>query len=242
MANDINTQTDRALEPIQLYDASSPHPLSDERNYQFLQELFDKKQKDPIANYAYNVQDVVQSERDWLNVSGTYIPDLKSLDSPISDTYDKIYSHIIKISPRLEEKNKAIYMSKPWNAPEGILTVLHEFRHKAFDDDPTLTKVIQKKRKMMSEKYGIDIGGRYEEILNRFMDIKYHDDERAKEWLRTKFTSNRFDKVYSVKQEEFFDWPLPSRNLYDENEDFQHGIYEDIEQIEDILRLQQEDK
>ena len=73
----------------------------------------------------------------------------------------------------------------------------------------------------MLENHGKTIGGYYEEILTRFMDIKYHDDEKAKEWLRTKFTANL---------------------LSDKNEFFQHGIYEDIEQIEDILRLQQEEK
>tara|TARA_R100000789_G_scaffold68065_1_gene63947 strand:+ start:34 stop:696 length:663 start_codon:yes stop_codon:yes gene_type:complete len=220
MVDDINTQTEKVLKPIQLYDASSPHPLTDERNYQFLQELFDKKEIDPIANYAYNVQDVVQSEEDWLSAKGVHIPNLKSFDKPISDVYDQIYEHIIKISPRLKEKNKAIYMSEPWNTPGGVITVLHEFRHKAFDDNPTLKKVIQKKREVIFENYGKVIGGKYEEILNRFMDIKYHDDEGAKEYLRTNFNVN----------------------LYDKNEDFQHGIYKDIEQIEDILRLQQEDK
>ena len=52
MVDDINTQTEKVLEPIQLYDASGPQPLADERNNQFLQELFDKKTIDPIANSA----------------------------------------------------------------------------------------------------------------------------------------------------------------------------------------------
>ena len=51
------------------------------------------------------------------------------------------------------------------------------------------------------------------------MDIKYHDSERAKEYLRTYYTAN----------------------FIDNNQDFQQSIYEDIEQIEDILRLQQEE-
>ena len=43
MVDDVNTQTEKALAPIQLADASGPQPLADERNNQFLQELFDKK-------------------------------------------------------------------------------------------------------------------------------------------------------------------------------------------------------
>ena len=34
---------------IQLADASGPHPLADESNYEFLQKLFDAKEKDPLA-------------------------------------------------------------------------------------------------------------------------------------------------------------------------------------------------
>ena len=61
MVDDVNTQTEKALAPIQLADASGPQPLADERNNQFLQELFDKKAIDPIANSAYDVKSVVQS-------------------------------------------------------------------------------------------------------------------------------------------------------------------------------------
>ena len=220
MVDDINTQTEKVLEPIQLYDARGPQPLADERNNQFLQELFDKKTIDPIANSAYDVKSVVQSKKDWLSTHGLYTSDLSTWQDSDKALYKKMYEDVIKTSPRLSEKNKAIYMSQPWNTSDGVLTVLHELRHKAFDENPVLSRVIKKKQEVMLKKYGKTIGGKYEEILTRFMDVKYHDDEKAKEWLRTKFTAN----------------------LYDKNESFQHGIYEDIEQIEDILRLQQEEE
>ena len=221
MVDNIDIQTEKVLEPIQLYDASGPQPLADERNNQFLQELFDKKSIDPVANYAWDVKSVVQSDKDWISAHGVYTSDLSTWRDSDKDVYQKMYKDIITTSPRLDEKNKAIYMSQPWNTPDGVLTVLHELRHKAFDENPVLNNVIKKKQEVMLEKHGKTISENYEEILTRFMDIKYHDDERAKKWLRTTFTANL---------------------LSDKNEFFQHGIYEDIEQIEDILRLQQEKK
>ena len=118
------------------------------------------------------------------------------------------------------EKNKAIYMSAPWNTSDGVETALHEFRHKAFDENPLLNRVIKKNQERILAKYNDKyLANEYEEILTRFMDIKYHDSERAKEYLRTYYTAN----------------------FIDNNQDFQQSIYEDIEQIEDILRLQQEE-
>ena len=219
MVDDINTQTEKALEPIQLYDASGPQPLADERNNQFLQELFDKKAVDPIANSAYDVKSVVQRQDDNLSARGFYTSDLSSLNNNRTIAKE-IYNDIIKTSPRLTEKNKAIYMSAPWNTSDGVETVLHEFRHKAFDENPLLNKVIKKNQERILAKYDDKyLANEYEEILTRFMDIKYHDSERAKEYLRTHYTAN----------------------FIDNNQDFQQSIYEDIEQIEDILRLQQEE-
>ena len=40
---------------IQLEDASGPQPLSDESNYEFLQKVFDEKEKDPLAKKGYDV-------------------------------------------------------------------------------------------------------------------------------------------------------------------------------------------
>ena len=219
MADDVNTQTEKALAPIQLADASGPQPLADERNNQFLQELFDKKAIDPIANSAYDVKSVVQRQDNNLSARGFYTSDLSSFNNN-RNLSKEIYNDIIKTSPRLTEKNKAIYMSAPWNTSDGIETVLHEFRHKAFDENPLLNKVIKKNQERILTKYNDEyLANEYEEILTRFMDIKYHDSERAKEYLRTYYTAN----------------------FIDNNQDFQQSIYEDIEQIEDILRLQQEE-
>ena len=220
MADDINTQTEKALAPIQLYDASGPQPLADERNNQFLQELFDKKAIDPIANSAYDVKSVVQRQDNNLSARGLYTSDLSTYKNSSRPVYQEIYNDIIKNSPRLTEKNKAIYMSAPWNTSDGVETALHEFRHKAFDENPLLNRVIKKNQERILAKYNDKyLANEYEEILTRFMDIKYHDSERAKEYLRTYYTAN----------------------FIDNNQDFQQSIYEDIEQIEDILRLQQEE-
>jgi len=219
MVDDVNTQTEKALAPIQLADASGPQPLADERNNQFLQELFDKKAIDPIANSAYDVKSVVQRQDNNLSARGLYTSDLSSFNNN-RNLSKEIYNDIIKTSPRLTEKNKAIYMSAPWNTSDGVETVLHEFRHKAFDENPLLNKIIKKNQERILAKYDDEyLADQYEEILTRFMDIKYHDSERAKEYLRTYYTAN----------------------FIDNNQDFQQSIYEDIEQIEDILRLQQEE-
>jgi len=219
MVDDINTQTEKALAPIQLADASGPQPLADERNNQFLQELFDKKAIDPIANSAYDVKSVVQRQDNNLSARGLYTSDLSSFNNN-RNLSKEIYNDIIKTSPRLTEKNKAIYMSAPWNTSDGVETVLHEFRHKAFDENPLLNKIIKKNQERILAKYDDEyLADQYEEILTRFMDIKYHDSERAKEYLRTYYTAN----------------------FIDNNQDFQQSIYEDIEQIENILRLQQEE-
>jgi len=219
MVDDINTQTEKALAPIQLADASGPQPLADERNNQFLQELFDKKAIDPIANSAYDVKSVVQRQDNNLSARGLYTSDLSSFNNN-RNLSKEIHNDIIKTSPRLTEKNKAIYMSAPWNTSDGVETVLHEFRHKAFDENPLLNKIIKKNQERILAKYDDEyLADQYEEILTRFMDIKYHDSERAKEYLRTYYTAN----------------------FIDNNQDFQQSIYEDIEQIENILRLQQEE-
>jgi len=226
MVDNVNTQTEKALKPIQLYDASGPQPLADERNNQFLQELFDKRAIDPIANSAYDVKSVVQSDTDWLDAEGMYANNLSSLDNNNIDNNDtiikkQIYDDIIKISPRLTEENKAVYMASPWNTSDGVETLLHEFRHKAFDENPLLNEAIKKNQERIVLEYGDkSLAGEYNEILTRFMDIKYHDSESAKEYLRT---------FYNI-------------NFIDDNQDFQQSIYKDIEQLEDILRLQQEEK
>ena len=45
---------------IQLKDASGPHELSDDRNYEFLETLFKMKEKDPFAKEGYSVDNVYQ--------------------------------------------------------------------------------------------------------------------------------------------------------------------------------------
>ena len=218
MVDNVNAQTDKVLERIQLYDASGPQPLADERNYQFLQELFDKKEIDPLANYGYDVHSVVQSTKtDWkLEAPGFNFGNLKGLDDPDIPVHKKIYDEIIKVSPRLSETNKAIYMHEPLNTPDGIITALHEFRHKAIDDNPKLQELIDKNSKIWDKNTGI---GNYEELLNKAMDMKYHDSENAKEYLKNKYKKHGVNLLEQPWVMKFFeDTKKEMENILQEEE------------------------
>ena len=210
---------EKKLEPIQLYDASGPHELADKRNNKFLQELFDKKEKDPVAKSVYDVKSVVQRKKDDLDVHGTFIKDVKSFNT--EGLYKEIYNDIINNSKKLSKTDKAIYMSEPWNTSTGVETILHEFRHKAFNDNPSLKNVIKKTQNFILKKYDDEtLAEEYEEILTRFMDIKYHNDERAKEYLRTYYTAN----------------------FIDDNKSFQKIVQNDIKEIENILNKKKKER
>ena len=63
---------------IQLADASGPQPLADESNYEFLQKLFDAKEKDPLAKAGYDVDAVFQilEGKKGYRTYGVYDPDI----------------------------------------------------------------------------------------------------------------------------------------------------------------------
>ena len=65
---------------IQLADASGPHPLADESNYEFLQKLFDAKEKDPLAKAGYDVDAVFQILEGKKAVGVRYKKNNKSID------------------------------------------------------------------------------------------------------------------------------------------------------------------
>ena len=163
---------------IQLADASGPQPLSDESNYKFLQQIFDAKEKDPLAKAGYDVDSVFQilEGKKGYRTYGSYSSDLaKQSDTNLNKVernylYKSDYEDLDRLAPKMSKANKGVVMMEPWNTDEGILTLIHEFRHKAIDDNPVLKKIVDDSRFS-------------EEMIVRAMDIKYFNDDKAKEFI-----------------------------------------------------------
>ena len=163
---------------IQLADASGPQPLSDESNYKFLQQIFDAKEKDPLAKKGYDVDSVFQilEGKKGYRTYGSYSSDLaKQSDTNLNKVernylYKSDYEDLDRLAPKMSKANKGVVMMEPWNTDEGILTLIHEFRHKAIDDNPVLKKIVDDSRFS-------------EEMIVRAMDIKYFNDDKAKEFI-----------------------------------------------------------
>ena len=163
---------------IQLADASGPQPLSDESNYKFLQQIFDAKEKDPLAKKGYDVDSVFQilEGKKGYRTYGSYSSDLaKQSDTNLNKVernylYKSDYEDLDRLNPKMSEANKGVIMMEPFNTEQGVLTLIHEFRHKAIDDDPVLKKIVDDSRFS-------------EEMIVRAMDIKYFNDDKAKEFI-----------------------------------------------------------
>ena len=176
---------------IQLADASGPHPLADESNYEFLQKLFTLKENDPLAKAGYDVDSVFQilEGKKGYRTYGVYDPDIaEQPDTNLNRIkrnflYESDYEDIDRLAPEMSKANKGVVMMQPWNTEEGLLTLIHEFRHKAIDDNPVLRKIV-------------DDSGFPEELIVRAMDVKYYDKERAKEYLE-----KRYNKLTDYGQE-----------------------------------------
>ena len=153
---------------IQLADASGPHSLSDESNYEFLQKVFDAKEKDPLAKKGYDVNAVFQLSPNTYNYAGLYEKDIK--EGSVKEQAPKIIEQMEKLMPEIIKRNEGVIMLKPWNMEEGIITLMHEFRHRAINQDPFLKKII-------------DNSPFASEHIIRAMDVKYFNDSRAKKWL-----------------------------------------------------------
>ena len=169
---------------IQLADASGPHPLADESNYEFLQQIFDAKEKDPLAKAGYDVDSVfqiLQKKKTKWNIHGLYSPDLaEQPDTNLNKVerdllYPSHYEDLDKLAPKMVKANKGVVMLTPWNTEQGVSTLIHELRHKAIDDNPVLQKIV-------------DDSGFPEEYIIRAMDVKYFDDDKAKEYMETRYT------------------------------------------------------
>ena len=167
---------------IQLADASGPQPLSDESNYKFLQQIFDAKEKDPLAKIGYDVNSVFQilEGKKRYKASGAYSPDIAeqpdtNLNKEERDfLYISDYENLDRLAPKMSESNKGVIMMQPWNTDKGVKTLIHELRHKAIDDNPALQKIV-------------DDSGFSEEYIVRSMDSKYFDDERTKKFMESAY-------------------------------------------------------
>ena len=159
---------------IQLSDASGPQPLSDESNYKFLQQIFDAKEKDPLAKKGYDVDSVFQilEGKKGYRTYGSYIPDIAKQER--SYLYKSDYEDLDRLNPKMSEANKGVIMMEPFNTEQGVLTLIHEFRHKAIDDNLVLKKIVKD-------------SGFPEEYIVRAMDLKYFDDERTKEFMESEY-------------------------------------------------------
>jgi len=167
---------------IQLADASGPQPLSDESNYKFLQQIFDAKEQDPLAKAGYDVDAVFQilEGKKGYSAYGAYGSDLaQQPDTNLNKVernflYKSDYEDLDRLNPKMSKANKGVVMMEPFNTEQGVLTLIHEFRHKAIDDNPVLQKIV-------------DDSPFSEELLVRTMDVKYFDDERSKEFIKKRY-------------------------------------------------------
>lgn len=174
--------------PIQLKDATGPHELSDERNYEYLDKLFKMQQLDPLANLdSDNVYQLMDLNAPDIDPMGQYVPSDYRNKKGVPSTYPEYLSGVeeyaedyAKHGPRkfYEDPDKgperevmdtdviAVYDDQ-WNSPKGLGILMHEARHRGVDDKAS-SDIIKDSQ--------ID-----EEVFIRAMDTKYADPETAKE-------------------------------------------------------------
>ena len=179
--------------PIQLKDASGIHELSDERNYEFLNKLFEMKELDPFAKEAYDVNAVYQlmdPKGKKANVRGFYVPEkyigtasgyLKGIPEWLED--------FEKHGPRLgggdvKERDVVAVLGDAWNTEEGLDTLMHEFRHRAFKNNPNYQDII-KDTAIGVKEFSSGQKVNKEEMINRAFDVAYFGNQRALEFLQS---------------------------------------------------------
>jgi len=168
--------------PIQLKDATGPHELSDERNYEYLDKLFRMEQLDPLANLdSDNVYQLMDLDAPDIKFKGHYVP------SNYSSTYPKYLSGVEEYAEDYDKHGPRKFYKDPdkgperevmdrdviavyddqWNSPEGLGTLLHEARHRGVDDQAS-SDIIKD-------------SAIPEEVFVRAMDTKYSDPQTSKE-------------------------------------------------------------
>ena len=194
---------------IQLEDASGPQPLSDESNYEFLQKVFDAKEKDPLAKKGYDVNAVFQLSPNTYNYAGLYEKDIK--EGEVKRQAPEIIEQMEKLMPKMVKRNEGVIMLDAWNMEEGIRTLMHEFRHRAINQDPFLKKIVDDSPFPM-------------ELIIRAMDVKYFDDSEGKEWIKD-YKLNANGKKYL---KEIVDLIETSSKLSEDERNFKKGGMVDI--------------
>ena len=168
--------------PIQLKDATGPHELSDERNYEYLDKLFKMEQLDPLANLdSDNVYQLMDLDAPDVSPMGQYVPSNYSSTYPkylssvkeYAEDYDKhgprkFYTDPDKGAEReVMDKDVIAVYDEQWNSPKGLGILMHEARHKGVDDKAS-SDIIKD-------------SAIPEEVFVRAMDTKYADPEIAEE-------------------------------------------------------------
>jgi hypothetical protein len=193
--------------PIQLKDASGPpiHELSDERNYEFLNKLFKMKELDPFAKEAYDVNKVYQLMDPKGKESGTlgfYTPKehttgTSSYMSGIPEWQKDFETH----GPRLgggdvKQRDVVAVLENAWNTEQGLNTLMHEFRHRAFRNNPDYMDIIKDTEIGVKE---FTSGNKYnkEEIITRAFDAIYFKNKKAAKFLKALKLSRREYKELS---------------------------------------------
>jgi len=205
---------------IQLADASGPQPLSDKSNYKFLQQIFDAKEKEPLAKIGYDVNSVFQilEGKKGYKASGAYSPDIAeqpdtNLNKEERDfLYTSNYENLDRLAPKMSEANKGVIMMQPWNTDKGVKTLIHEFRHKAINENPVLKKIVNDSRFS-------------EEFIVRAMDVKYFDKKEAKKYVNayklTKYGKELLMKTIDLIEENA---EITNKELTNRDEFNQGGI------------------
>ena len=185
--------------PIQLKDASGIHELSDERNYEFLNKLFEMKELDPFAKEAYDVNKVYQlmdPKGEEANVKGFYAPETyKGTVSGYMKGIPEWLEDFKKHGPRLgggdvKERDVVAVLDDAWNTEQGLNTLLHELRHRAFKNNPDYQDIIKDTEIGVKEFSSGQKVGR-EEMITRAFDVIYFGNKTALEFLQSLKLSKR---------------------------------------------------
>ena len=239
----------QAPKPIQLKDASGIHELSDERNYEFLNELFKRKEADALVKSIYDVNPVFQIMDEKLSKDissppskggkisirgqyspviagdtinfhkipseggskGTYIDPNRKVWQDNPDIYKGLIQNLVEFRPDLIfdenflgggvrkktkpglDKKDIVVTYDQWNSPQGIETLMHEFRHMALRKNPKVKEKFD--NSYFSERLNTHLeiadlrnkkgqGESGNEIFNRIMDIHYgNNTEQAHKYL-----------------------------------------------------------
>jgi hypothetical protein len=185
--------------PIQLKDASGIHELSDERNYEFLNKLFEMKELDPFIKEAYDVNAVYQlmdPKGKTIPIKGFYTPkEHKTTTSQYMSSIPEWQKDFETHGPRLGGGDVR---------QRDVVAV----RHKAFRDNPDYKDII-KDTKIGIKKFTSGQKYNKEEIINRAFDAIYFKEPRSIELLKAmKFSRREMNELNKAINALTKDFPL----------------------------------